>query len=59
MSYEELTKKQLDELKKQPITERKIRMSNDGNWVIIQTKTTDIISADIFKLILKEEKQND
>lgn len=55
MEKEELSEKKIEELRKQPIIETKVRKSNDGNWVIHQTKITDIKPVSYFERVLEGE----
>ena len=51
---EELSEKKIEELKKQPVIETKIRKSRDGRWLIHQTKITDIKPVNYFEKVLEE-----
>ena len=54
MEAMELSEKKIEELRKQPVIETKVRKSNDGRWVIHQTKITDIKPVNYFEKVLEE-----
>jgi len=54
MEETELSEEKIRQLSKQPIIETKVRKSNDGKWLIHQTKITDIKPVGYFEKILEE-----
>ena len=54
METTELSEKRLEELKEQPVIESRVRKSNDGRWIIHQTKITDIKPVGYFEKVLEE-----
>jgi len=53
METVELTEKKIEELSRQPVIESKVRKSNDGKWLIHQTKITDIKPVGYFEKVLE------
>lgn len=53
METVELTEKKIEELSRQPVIESKVRKSNDGKWLIHQTKITDIKPVGYFERVLE------
>lgn len=53
--YERITlpKKRVEQLKKQPIVETFIRLSNDGDWVLHETRITDIKSRNYYDKVFE------
>ena len=43
-------------VEKQPILERKISLSKDGNWLIIKTIRTDILHVNYMQKILNKSE---
>lgn len=54
METMELSEKKIEELRKQPVIETRVRKSNDGRWIIHQTKITDIKPVNYFEKVLEE-----